>query len=275
MNFESLSKERIFVSSVVPERNFTFEKDIKSGLTIVWNRGAAARFSVDNKEVIVDKNCIIFLTEFHNVDNFEFEKMNVIQFNRGFYCIETHDTETGCKGLLFYGASSIPKIVIPEDRQRQFEILWEVFEWEMKERDNLKAEMLRSVLKRFLILCLRIYKTQNQDIPTDDVNISLIREFNYLVEKNYRELTKVSDYANLLYKSPKTLSNLFNKFTDKTPLQVINERRLLEARRLLKYTDQPIQEIADDLNFADVQAFSNFFKKRENQSPSQFRVEAA
>jgi len=81
----------------------------------------------------------------------------------------------------------------------------------------------------------------------------------------------VSDYAELLHKSPKTLSNLFNKHTDKTPLKIINERRMLEARRLLKYTDVSIQEIADELNFADAQAFSNFFKKKDKISPSQFR----
>ena len=145
----------------------------------------------------------------------------------------------------------------------------------MKEHDPLKIEMLRSVLKRFLILCLRIYKKQNKDIPTDDVNGGLIREFNYLVEKNYKALTKVADYAELLNKSPKTLSNLFNKFTDTTPLQIINDRRLLEARRLLKYTDLHIQEIADELNFADAQGFSNFFKKKEKRSPSQFREEVS
>ncbi len=273
MNFDSKTHEKIFVSAVIPQHRFIFEQNMKHALTILWNVEEDAKFMVDNKEVIVEKNCVVFLTEFHNVDSFAFQKMNTIQFNRGFYCIETHDTETGCKGLLFYGASAIPKILIPEDRQRQFQALWETFEWEMEEKDHLKIEMLRSVLKRFLILSLRIYKIQNKDIPTDDGNVSLIREFNYLVEKNYKHLTKVADYAELLNKAPKTLSNLFNKFTDKTPLQVINERRLLEARRLLKYTDLYIQEIADELNFADAQAFSNFFRKRENYSPSQFRVE--
>jgi len=273
MNFESSTNERIFVSSIEPQRDFTFEKDIKNGLTVVWNVGEEASFKVDNKAVTVEKNCVIFLTEYHMVENFAFEKLNVIQFNRGFYCIETHDTETGCKGLLFYGASSVPKILIPEDKIKQFKTLWEVFEWEMEEKDNLKMEMLRSVLKRFLILCIRIYKNLNKDIPTNDTNIGLIREFNYLVEKNYKALTKVSDYAELLHKSPKTLSNLFNKFTEKTPLKIINDRRLLEARRLLKYTDLHIQEIADELNFVDTQAFSNFFRKKENRSPSKFREE--
>jgi len=199
----------------------------------------------------------------------------VIQFNRPFYCVEEHDNETGCKGLLFFGSSHIPKITIPEERKKQFHFLWEVFLMEMEEADSLKLEMLRILLKRFLILFLRVYKKQNHNLPTDNVNVGLIREYNFLVEKNFKTHTKVSDYANLLYKSPKTLSNIFHKYIDKTPLQIINERRMLEAKRMLKYTDKPVREIAYELNFNDVRPFSHFFRSREGRPPSQFRKEFA
>ena len=85
-----------------------------------------------------------------------------------------------------------------------------------------------------------------------------------MVEKYYKSKTTVADYAKMLFKSPKTLSNLFKKHIDKTPLQIISERRLLEAKRMLKYTDQSIQDIADELAFSDIQAFSNFFKKKHS-----------
>ncbi|MFK7000164.1 helix-turn-helix domain-containing protein [Flavobacterium oreochromis] len=75
----------------------------------------------------------------------------------------------------------------------------------------------------------------------------------------------------MLFKTPKTLSNLFKKHIDKTPLEIINNRRLLEAKRLLNYTHLPIQEIADELSFNDIQSFSNFFKKQTNLSPTEFR----
>ncbi len=213
----------------------------------------------------------MFLTEYHQIDDFQFEKMNVIQFNRPFYCIENDDHEIGCKGLLFFGASNIPKIEIPNDRKRQFQLLWDVFMMETEESDALKLEMLRALLKRFLIICLRVYQKESRDLPQENVMVALIREFNYLVEKYFRTYTKVADYARLLHKSPKTLANIFNKYIEKTPLQIINDRRLLEARRLLSHSDKPIQEIADELGFNDVQSFSNFFKTRQQVSPSQFR----
>jgi len=141
------------------------------------------------------------------------------------------------------------------------------------ESDNLKQEMLQIMLKRFLITCVRIYKKERLNLPTESNSIGIIREFNYLVEKHFKTITKVGGYAKLLHKSPKTLANTFNKFIDKTPIKIINERRLLEAKRLLKYSDKSVQEIAYELSFNDVQSFSHFFRARLGQSPSFFRKE--
>lgn len=237
MKFRTKINETIFVSEITPERDYMFDQDLKTGLSIIWNTKSEAHLMIDNEVVILEEDCAIFLTEYHQIDDIQFERMNVIQFNRSFYCIEDHDQETGCKGLLFFGSSHIPKIKIPKERKRQFLILWEIFQMEMEERDNLKLEMLRVLLKRFLILFLRVYKNENNNLPTDNINVGLIREYNFLVEKNFKTYSKVSDFAKLLHKSPKTLSNIFKKYIDKTPLQIINDRRVLEAKRLLKYTD--------------------------------------
>ena len=75
----------------------------------------------------------------------------------------------------------------------------------------------------------------------------------------------------MLYKSPKTLSNIFSKFSDKTPLQFIHERRSLEAKRLLQYSEKSIKEIAYELGFEDLQIFGRFFKKTEGITASEFR----
>ena len=79
------------------------------------------------------------------------------------------------------------------------------------------------------------------------------------------------DYADLLFKSPKTLSNLFHKYGEKTPLQVIHNRVLLEAKRLLLYSDKTLEEITHNLGYTDSEHFSKFFKKHEGLSPRLFR----
>jgi AraC-like DNA-binding protein len=124
-----------------------------------------------------------------------------------------------------------------------------------------------------LILSTRLAKESLPQPAISNANLNVIREYNILVEKHFRNMHYVKDYADLLHKSPKTLSNLFPKYSDKSPLMVINERILLEARRLLLYSDKSTMEVADELGYKDPGHFSKFFKKHEGLSPSQFRKE--
>jgi len=74
-----------------------------------------------------------------------------------------------------------------------------------------------------------------------------------------------------MHKSPKTLSNIFSKLHSKTPLQYIQERKMLEARRLLHYSNKQIKEIAYEIGYEDVQTFSRFFRRNEGVAPSKFK----
>ena len=146
-----------------------------------------------------------------------------------------------------------------------------MFKIEMKSRDSLQIEMLQMMLKRLIILCTRLIKEQNQQSQLELPTLDLIREFNFLVEIHFKEKHTVAEYAALLNKSPKTLSNFFAKHHDKTPLQIIQGRILLEARRMLAHTDHPVKIIAYEVGFDSIQSFSRFFKSKEGLSPNDFR----
>ena len=101
--------------------------------------------------------------------------------------------------------------------------------------------------------------------------MDIVRQFNLLVEKRYKEWHQVQDYAGELNKSPKTLSNLFSKLSNKSPLKIIHDRIILEAKRLLIYTDYTIKEIAYEIGFEEVPPFNRLFKKMIQETPSEFR----
>ncbi len=246
------------------------KESISEGLSIIWTIDEFI-IKVDGIDKKFQSNEIIFLTEFHNIEIIKIEKVRVIRFNRAFYCISDHDNEVGCKGILFFGASQLPKIMIPEIEFEKFETLWKMFSIEMESIDDLKNEMLQMMLKRMLILCTRLYKEQTELTTFDRNQLDVIREYNYLVEKHFKTKHQVADYAELLHKSPKTLSNLFKKYGTKSPLQIIQDRKILEARRLLQYSDKSIKEIAYEIGYEDLQTFSRFFKKIEGISPSNFK----
>lgn len=256
---------------LVSSQNCALLKEtISEGLSIIWTIDELI-INVDGIEKQFQPNEILFLTEFHTIEIIKIEKVRIIRFNRAFYCISDHDSEVGCKGILFFGASQLPKILIPENEFEKFETLWKMFSIEMESIDDLKNEMLQMMLKRMLILCTRLFKEQTQLTTFDRNQLDVIREYNYLVEKYFKTKHQVADYAELLHKSPKTLSNLFKKFGNKSPLQIIQDRKILEARRLLHYTDKSIKEIAYEIGYEDLQTFSRFFKKIEGVSPSNFK----
>lgn len=247
-----------------------FDNPEESSLTVIWFKEDNNQFVIDGKPYTFNKNQIVFLTEFHQVKVIRKEVSKFLRFNRSFYCVIDHEHEVSCRGLLFYGASNVPVVNIPPADLEHFELVWKMFAIEMSSKDNLQIEMLRMMLKRYLILCTRVYKDQER-FPEDDQHSDLIREFNFLVEGHFKTKHTVAEYAEMLNKSPKTLSNIFSKTGFKTPLQYIHERKMLEARRLLQHSERSIKEIAYEVGHEDIQAFSRFFKKHEGVSPSEFR----
>jgi len=240
-------------------------------LSFLWFTSNDNRFIIDSVEYDFQANQVVCLTEFHTVEIGEVKTLRLLRFNRSFYCVLNHDSEVGCKGILYFGSSQVPVIHLEDQDLDILEKVWDMLRIEMVSRDNLQLEMLQMMLKRILILCTRIYKSQNKFQKLETEQNDLVRSFNFEVEQHFRQKHTVAEYADLLNKSPKTLSNVFKKLGNRTPLQLIQDRRMLEARRLLRYSDKSISEISDEIGFADVQSFSRFFKKNEGVSPSTFK----
>ncbi|QTE39466.1 helix-turn-helix domain-containing protein [Mucilaginibacter sp. P25] len=241
-------------------------------LTIAWNRGEKQTVTIDEVDYDFQPNTVLPLMV---NQSFRFERPEDIvawQFNRDFYCIVDHDEEVSCVGFLFYGSSDQVFVTLDEAMQFKLQRLLDIFIEEFETADNIQIDMLRMLLKRLIIIVTRLAKAHSgpREVLADE-KFGTIRKFNLLVENNYREHHTVAYYAQQLNKSPKTLSNLFALYNHKTPLQVIQERLIIEAKRLLYYTDKSAKEITYELGFDDAAYFSNFFKKHTSFSPTDFR----
>lgn len=270
MKFIGSTAEYLHMEIIEADRCSVLKEVIESSLTILWFQKDENSIKIDGKPYVFHKNQILYLTEFHKIEVEKINEIRFLRFNRPFYCILDHDVEVSCKGALFFGASQLPVISLAGDDLDKFETLWKMFLIEMEETDSLQIDMLQMMLKRYLILGTRIYK-QKEMYPESIENSDIVREFNFLVEENFKTKHSVAEYADLLFKSPKTLSNIFAKMGAKTPLRYIHDRKLLESRRLLIYTDFTVKEIAYDLGFTDIQSFSRFFKKYEGLSPTEYK----
>ncbi len=240
--------------------------------TFIWNQGEAKQWEIDLIPQIIETNTIFSLSPGQTLlIPIKTNDYVVIQFNREFYCVQDHDHEVSCNGILFNGALSTPMLRLDVEEQRSFSVLLEVLKEEFSNQDDVQLEMLRTVLKRFIIKCTRLAKLQFSDHFISPQELDTVRHFSALVEKHFRTLHKVSDYAELMNKSPKTLSNVFNALGEKTPLQIIHERIILEAKKLLLYTDKSSKEISFELNFSDPVQFSRLFKNETGFTPVDFK----
>ncbi len=100
---------------------------------------------------------------------------------------------------------------------------------------------------------------------------SLALKFITLVHSYYKSNHRLIHYSKLLGSTNKKLAEIFLGLGYASPHQIIKNRILIEAKRLLIYTDLPLSDICFELGFNDPAYFSRFFKKNIGVSPSFFK----
>ncbi|MFC3531530.1 helix-turn-helix domain-containing protein [Vogesella facilis] len=98
-----------------------------------------------------------------------------------------------------------------------------------------------------------------------------LQRFGALLEKHYREHWAVSRYAHQLGVSTAYLNGVCRRQTGQSALQLLHQRLLLEAKRLLVYTTLNVNQIADQLGFSEPAYFIRFFKRLTGQTPRSLR----
>ncbi|MBK1896633.1 helix-turn-helix domain-containing protein [Chryseobacterium paridis] len=266
---------RLLVNEEKFDRVF-YGKDRKDKfLTLAWNQGSDILITIDKISYVFKSGTILCLMVNQSFEFPENSDIIVWQFNKDFYCIESHDSEVGCVGFLFYGLSQSMFVSVEDKVRDKLTLLLRIFIEEFQDIDDIQEDMLRMLLKRLIILITRSAKKQFVADQLPEQKLNIIRQFNLLVEKNYKSEHSVKFYADQLNKSPKTLSNFFNLYNNGTPSEIIQQRIILEAKRLLLYTNKSAKEIAYELGFEEVAYFSSFFKRSTGASPVLFKKQSS
>ncbi|MGF6845020.1 AraC family transcriptional activator of pobA [Chitinophaga sp. W3I9] len=168
-------------------------------------------------------------------------------------------------GVSAEGVVQLPKAAIPVVTA-QFEGMLK----EMKGDQAYSQDMLRlQVLGMFIAVSRASRQGETrQELPH---NYVLLRNFRKLVEQHYMQLRLPKEYAALLYVTPNYLNAFCRHMLGKSAGEIIRDRILLEAKRLLINADMSIATIAYQLNFADNSYFTKFFKKYAGTTPEEFR----
>ncbi len=243
------------------------------GYTIYWIKEGEGTYHIDFKSYTFSGGVLFFLSpgQVFSVESEKIKEAYQLVFNPDFYCIQTHDAEIACNGILFNNIYESPFVKPCAKDIVKLEFILENLIEEFSNSDTAKYDMLQAYLKQFIILSVRIQK--EKPLLEDVSETKLLKEFSLLVEQNFKKLHSVTDYAERLGISPKSITKHFQKLGNTTPSAYIKNRILLEVKRQLLYSDATIKHIAYDLGFNDPAYFSRFFAKAVGKSPVQFRKE--
>lgn len=252
-------------------RNFSqhWQRDLFH--VILLNRGAGC-VKIDFRETQIQPPQAYFTKPNQVVGMAATEKCSgtIIGFN-GSLCLEYENSAAGCKGILFQPPDQLPHIPLSYQEEEKLMLVLRAVKGELQQQASDQRAMLATYLRLILISCSRIKAKHTQKSKPTEKEFELKKRFIELVDIYYKTHHSVGDYAKMLGISPKSISKRFHQLNAGKPSDVIKHRIVLEAKRLLAFSDLSIKEIGFELGFDDPGYFSRFFKKATRLSPKSYR----
>ncbi|MDR6489819.1 AraC-like DNA-binding protein [Chryseobacterium vietnamense] len=252
--------------------DFPSEFTTENYSVVLW-KGSGV-FSVDDINYSYSGYNILFLSPYQKVKlaSDSDENIDVLFFHGDYYCIEYHKEEVACNGLLFNNIYLNPGVELSEEN---YHYILELFS-HIKKEESEKHPFSESIIKTYIQLILAIGSKQKSSIEKSVIANEKLpnknaAEFQKLLETHFKNEKELSFYSDKLNITNNTLSKAVKKEFAKTPTQLINERIILESKKLLHLTYRSVKEIASELGFEDEFYFSRYFKKSVGCSPKNYR----
>lgn len=264
-NVEVFNKDRDF-KVAYPHRHDDFYE-------ILFVTHGTGTYTIDLQEYKIKPNTVFFLSpgQIHEIVFSDDINGYIFLFSSSFYLSNKSDPYKLFEFPFFYSLKydNPPLYLQSKAAIDELDSLFKKTLLEVNTNAIDSKEATHALLDLILIHCKRLYpQTESGQLKKGHI---LIKRFKQLIEDKCTENIGVKEYADLLEVTANHLSETVKEFTGRTPTDFINDRMVLEIKRLLTHTQYTVQEIAFQLNFADQSYFSKYFKKITGVSPSEFK----
>lgn len=242
--------------------------------TIIWPIQAKGKHIVDFVEYELEPNAIFFISpgQVHQLVTYNRPEGYAITFSSDFLAKSKIREEFITDLHLFNEFGKTPPLQMNDDIAANLKQLVQQMMLFKKGATRFKNDSLGALLKLFLIYCHSSCDVANIDeTQTEDPGAQNVRNYRRLLNEYYKTEHSVQFYADKLNISADHLSRTIKSCTGKTAKEFIDDKIILEAKRMVLFSGLNSKEIAYHLNFAKPSHFSNFFKKNTGLSATEFK----
>jgi AraC-like DNA-binding protein len=241
--------------------------------TIIYIESGKGSHQIDFKEYPLENNTIYFLSpgQIHNWNIEELPKGYALFFTEEFFALNCKNHNVSDFDFFHLQKINASLKIGNTETNTLLLDLFEKLITEFQQNQPYAQRIIRSYTVALLFTLQRIY-SQTKLLKGTSKNISLIKEFDRLVNEHYLTKRSVKEYAELLHITPNHLNAVCTKVYGHSAGEHIRNRIMIEAKRLLvNMPGVTVAEIAYRLNFDDNAYFSRFFKKYAGETPEKFR----
>ena len=255
-------------------------RPLDHGLVIICTAGEA-QFEYDGHTVQLSKNDLFLLMAHSVVEKF----MSSVDFD----CRELWFSRGEMWNMNMYVKNSLadllplkhnPKVTLSDVDAALFETYFKQLSYHIRNSSQLLyPEITHSIVGAFLLEVLSVLRRGNNMLKDNNlINNSglhgrkLADRFVQLVEQSDGRIRRVDEFAQMLNVTPKYLSKLLMDTMHRKPSVIVAFFTLQAIENRLRYTDMTMQQIADDLHFANASFFGKYFKEHSGMTPMEYRI---
>lgn len=229
---------------------------------------------VDFKIVEVKPYSLLFINKdrVHQFDQLKKYVGSLIIFTEDFFCRTQHDLHYLRHSVLFNDLTDKPDLPLSKPQYEKFKKLSIEIDEESKNPDNqTKHNILKNLVHNFLLYAEQEKQYTGVEEVKRGSDYNTVLQFRDLLDVHFIESKNVGFYSEQLNISEKKLGKSTFAVFGKTPKILIDERIILEAKRLLVHERQSVKEIGFNLGFEETTNFIKYFRKHTNKTPLEFR----
>jgi AraC-like DNA-binding protein len=240
---------------------------------ILWTEKGLSKQIIDYKEYEVLPNSLFFISpnQVHQFEEWKPLKGGTILFTEDFFLLNHNNKDKLFELTFLDNFYTNPCIQLDKRIFSEIKKTIDLIITEQKRNDKSQT-ITQSLLHILLAQVQRCIDTETEKTASRKY-LLLYKQFKNLLDKHYSENVTSSFFAQQLSVTPHHLNLITKEVTGKTASEVIRARSILEAKRLLTFTDKTVSEIAFDLNYSDSSYFAKTFKAETKVSPIVFKTE--